>query len=342
MTRASAEIEAAEARTTSAGPTLRPFDPDRDFPAMVELISAANRHDGIDYFPTTEGLALDWAPSPRFDPRRDQAVIEVDGRFIGAGGVDWRERAGRIVHRIEIWIHPDARRRGHGRRLLDWAEARARATVAEGSGGPAELPHFLGGGVDRDKPEQVRFAEKAGYEPVRYGFVMRRRLAEPIPAVALPPGLEVRPVTPDQHRAIWDADAFMDHHEAGVRDETDFTQFFGHPDVDTTMWQVAWDGSEVAGSVVNGIYPHENAQLGLDIGWLDHVSVRRPWRRRGLASALIARSLAVLRDRGMALAALGVDAENPTGALGVYERLGFTQHQTWVTYRKPLESRSER
>jgi GNAT superfamily N-acetyltransferase len=102
------------------------------------------------------------------------------------------------------------------------------------------------------------------------------------------------------------------------------------------MWQVAWDGDQVAGSVVNGIYAHENAQLGLDIGWLDHVSVRRPWRRRGLASALIARSLLVLRDRGMAIAALGVDADNPTGALGVYERLGFKPHQTWVTYRKPL------
>jgi mycothiol synthase len=66
------------------------------------------------------------------------------------------------------------------------------------------------------------------------------------------------------------------------------------------------------------------------------VSVRRPWRRRGLASALIARSMVVLRGRGMAIAALGVDAENPTGALGVYERLGFRPHRTWVTYRKSL------
>lgn len=317
---------------------LRPFDPGRDFPAMVELIAAANHHDAIDYFPTPEGLALDWAPSPRFDPVRDHAVLEDEGRFIAAAGVDWRERAGKIVHRIEIWIHPEARRRGYGRRLLAWAEARARESVADGSGGPPELPHFLGGGVDRSKPEQIRFAEMAGYEPIRYGFVMRRPLDQPIPELSLPAGLEVRPVTPEQHRAIWEADteAFKDHFESAVRDEADFSQFYDHPDVDTSLWRVAWDGDEVAGSVVNGIYPHENAELGLDIGWLDHVSVRRPWRRRGLASALIARSLAVLRDRGMSLGALGVDAENPTGALGVYERLGFTPHQTWVTYRKPF------
>ena len=336
MTRLQTELR------TDAGSTgeieLRPFDPSRDFPAMVELIAAGNRHDGIDYFPTPEGLALDWAPSPRFDPVRDHAVIADAGRFIAAAGVDWRERAGKIVHRIEIWAHPEVRRRGHGRRLLAWAEARARESVADGSGGPPRLRHFLGGGVDRSKPEQIRFAEKAGYQPVRYGFVMRRRLDEPIPELRLPAGLEVRPVMPEQHRAIWEADseAFEDHFEAAVRDEADFSQFYDHPDVDTSLWQVAWDGNEVAGSVVNGIYPHENAELGLDIGWLDHVSVRRPWRRRGLASALIVRSLAVLRDRGMTVGALGVDAENPTGALGVYERLGFTPHQTWVTYRKPL------
>ena len=336
MTRLPTELRIDAATTGEI--ELRPFDPGRDFPAMVELIAAGNRHDGIDYFPTAEGLALDWAPSPRFDPVRDQAVIEDAGRFIAAAGVDWRERAGKIVHRIEIWTRPEVRRRGHGRRLLAWAEARARQSIADGSGGSPALPHFLSGGVDRSKPEQIRFAEKAGYEPVRYGFVMRRRLDEPIPELSLPAGLELRPVMPEQHRAIWEADteAFEDHFEAAVRDEADFSQFYDHPDVDTALWQVAWDGDEVAGSVVNGIYPYENAELGLDIGWLDHVSVRRPWRRRGLAGALIARSLAVLRDRGMTLGALGVDADNPTGALGLYERLGFTPHQTWVTYRKPL------
>jgi ribosomal protein S18 acetylase RimI-like enzyme len=66
------------------------------------------------------------------------------------------------------------------------------------------------------------------------------------------------------------------------------------------------------------------------------VSVRRPWRRRGLASALIAESLRVLKDRGMTEGALGVDAENPMGALGVYEANGFRVHRKGLNYRRPL------
>ena len=327
MTRLSTGLR-PDASPTSELP-LRAFDPDRDFPAMVELITAVNQRDHVDYFPTPESLAVEWARSPTFDPVRDHRVVEVDGRFLAAGGVDWRERAGKVIHHIEIWTHPDVRRQGLGRRLLAWSEARARESVTDGSGGPLALPHFLGGGVQQTDVAGVGFATSAGYAPVRYGFVMRRPLDLPIPDAPLPTGLEVRPVRPEHHRAIWEADtedrplpeglawrnyspeiderlrladneAFLDHWEAPVRHEADFVHTFGHPDVDTLLWQVAWDGDEVVGSVMNGIYRQENLQVGLDVGWLDHVSVRRAWRGRGLGSALIES----LRAAGVAVRAL--------------------------------------
>jgi len=62
--------------------------------------------------------------------------------------------------------------------------------------------------------------------------------------------------------------------------------------------------------------------------------VRRPWRRRGLASALIVSALAGLRDAGMTEAMLGVDTENPSGALHLYESLGFGVREHATTYRK--------
>jgi ribosomal protein S18 acetylase RimI-like enzyme len=78
----------------------------------------------------------------------------------------------------------------------------------------------------------------------------------------------------------------------------------------------------------------ENEALGVRRGWLGRVSVRRPWRRRGLASALIVAALTGLRDAGMRDAMLGVDSENPSGALHLYESLGFVTVEHATTYRK--------
>jgi mycothiol synthase len=321
-----------------SGLVARISDPSRDLPAIAELIATSNIHDAFEYIPTAENLDHEWRLTPGFEPSRDAALVEVDGRLAALAKATWRQRAGKVIHQLEVTVHPEHRRRGIGSALLGWAEGRARASVAEGVGGPPELLHFLGGWAEIAIPGVPEFAAHHGYEPTRYFHVMVRDLTQPIPDVPLPAGLEVRPVHEADPRTIWDADveAFQDHFEVGVRTEEDFTSFFTDPDADTSLWQVAWDGDEVAGSVMNSIHPNENAVLGISRGWLEHVSVRRPWRGRGLASALIGRSLVLLRDQGLAQAALGVDGENLTGALRVYERLGFAVHRTAATYRKPF------
>lgn len=177
-----------------------------------------------------------------------------------------------------------------------------------------------------------------GFEPIRWFFLMRRDLAEPIPSAALPAGLELRPVRPEHHRAIFDAEveAFLDHWGHREKTDNDFELTHKTEELDTSLWVVAWDGDEIAGVVQNWIWPTENAQLGVERGWLEHISVRRPWRRRGLARAITAESLRRLRDRGLTDAMLGVDADNPNGALGLYEGLGFTVDQRSTAYRRVL------
>ena len=101
------------------------------------------------------------------------------------------------------------------------------------------------------------------------------------------------------------------------------------------MWVVAWEGDEIAGVVQNWIFPDENEKLGVARGWIEHISVRRPWRRRGLGRAITAESLRQLKAAGMTDAMLGVDAENPTGALGLYEGLGFEVYQRSIAYGPP-------
>ena len=317
------------------GLVARPFEPARDYPALAELIGVTAVADGLEYLATAEGLRVDFEHQPEFDPRRDVLVIEVDGVVVAATETNVRTRDGVAVHHVDGWVHPAFRRRGLGRALLRWAERRAAAVAAvDGRTGERALNAW----PDETMAGAVALYRGAGYAVARYGFMMVRDLAEPIEDVALPAGLDVRPVAPADHRRIWEADmeAFRDHPGRAEPTEADFERWFAIPEIDPGLWQVAWDGDEVAGAVMPFVYHEDNEQLGLSRGWLEHISVRRPWRRRGLASALIVRALRDLRRQGLAQAALGVDAENPTGALRLYESLGFRRLRTGVSYRKPL------
>jgi mycothiol synthase len=318
-----------------AGLQFRTFDPDRDYESLVALIREANLVDGIDWIPTVENLRAEHEHGGEFDPRRDLLVALVDGAIVGGSETSVRTRDLGPHHHVEGWVLPAFRRRGLGRALLHWAEAHARE-VALIDGRTGE--RTLGSWPNQAQVGAVALYESEGYSIVRYGFMMVRDLADPIPDLALPDGLDVRPVDKADHRRIWDADteAFRDHWNAGERTDADFDGWFASPELDTSLWRVAWDGDEVAGAVMSFIYPAENEAFEVQRGWLDHVSVRRPWRRRGLASALIAEAMRGLRDAGMTEAALGVDAENPTGALSVYENLGFRRSRTGVQYRKPI------
>ena len=316
----------------------RPFSYPADLAAMAELVGAVSQIDGDDWFPTADVLAVHWRATPLFSPERDCLVVEDGTEMAAMVSVEPQVRSGKTIHWVEGWVRPDRRRQGIGRVLLGWAERHALEIVRTRAIESVDLPQFMGFGIVESNPAAMAFAGSTGYARVRYGFQMHRALSEPIVDKPFPAGIELRPVRPEHHRQIWDADveAFRDHFEPRDRDKSDFVAAFTAPNVETELWRVAWAGDEVVGSVMNQIDPDENAKSGLDIGWLEHVSVRRAWRGRGVASALIVASLHALRERGMTIASLGVDGENLTGALRLYEQLGFRRHKTWITYRKPL------
>jgi ribosomal protein S18 acetylase RimI-like enzyme len=86
--------------------------------------------------------------------------------------------------------------------------------------------------------------------------------------------------------------------------------------------------------VLSFIDEQQNAEYNRKRGWTENICVRRPWRKRGLARSLIVQSLWAIKERGMTEAALGVDTENPNGALRLYESVGFRPVKRWTTYRK--------
>ena len=81
----------------------------------------------------------------------------------------------------------------------------------------------------------------------------------------------------------------------------------------------------------------ENEKHNRKRGYTEHIYVRPQWRGRGLASALIARSLQVLKEQGMTEAELGVDSENESAAFRLYESMGYKTYSIDTWFRKAME-----
>lgn len=321
------------------GVRLRPYAGEPDIPKIAELVNRELEHDGVPSRWPEEDVAANYRhASEMFDPARDVTIAEHDGQVIGYGERSWVDTNDEVYreYRCDGAVLPEWRRRGVGSALLATNEARSRALAATHQ---SDRPRVLGSWTSDRQEGAVALLRNAGFGPVRWFFEMTRDLADPIPDVPMPEGLEAREVTPDQLRQIWDADidAFKDHWGGFDGSDEALKRWMDRPAFDPSLWVIAWDGGEVAGGVVNAIEATENEQLGVKRGWLHSVFTRRPWRRRGLARALIARSLVKIRDRGMDTGILGVDADNPTGALGLYERIGFVVAERSTAWRKPLE-----
>jgi mycothiol synthase len=311
-----------------------------DLPSMWAVADAARVADGEHDRSSLEATAVYYRHLERSDLERDLVVAELDGRLVAYARVEWNDsNDGERWYEGVCNVDPAVRGRGIGRALLAWTERRrieiaaAHAAAGEAPQRGRALTSFL---FDGDRGGAA-LLEGAGYRAFRRFASMERPDLDAIPAVDLPDGFEIRPVSRDRTamRRVFDADveAFRDHFGWTEGSDEKFAEFIEDPDVDPALWLVAFDGDQVAAAVLNGI--HVDAD-GVRTGWLDSIFTRRPWRRRGLARALIARSLVLLRDRGLGAASLGVDLTNPNQALALYESCGFRTISSATAYRKPL------
>jgi ribosomal protein S18 acetylase RimI-like enzyme len=186
----------------------------------------------------------------------------------------------------------------------------------------------------------ISVLEGESYHAVRHFHNMLHRL-DVIPEQEMPEGLQVRPVQTEHYRSIWEAQKEVNQelfeYVGENWTEEKYQSWRANPSLTPQLWQVAWEGDQVAGMVLTRIDEVENRDLKRTRGYTEHVYVRRPWRQHGLAKALVVRSLRVLKERGMEEAELGVDSENESGAFGFYQRLGYETFSTDIWFRKPMD-----
>jgi len=237
----------------------------------------------------------------------------------GAAAVGWAERHGDVAVGVGV-VHPRLKGTGLGPQLVDRSEARGRELAA------ARMHQITLGG-DRAAGALMH---ARGYREVRRFYDMAIALGDEPPSV--PEDVEIELLREEEAQAFYAAmdEAFQDHWEHHSRGFDEWwDRHRASANFDLSLWFLIRDGEEVVAVARN----EANRNGG---GYVGALGVRRPWRGRGYAKALLRYTFAEFHRRGLRRVTLGVDAENPTGATHLYERVGMHVEQENVVYEKAL------
>lgn len=286
-----------------------------DVPAVASTTRAAEMVDAGEALVDLEDVAADWR-RPGFDPALDTLLVFDGERLAGYAEVPgWRASAA---------VHPDYRRTGIGTALLLWIEQRALART------PPGREVRVGQTIPQQHAAAADLFRRHGYEHRHTSWVLRLPEGRSIEQSPLPDGIRIRPLrTGEEEQAVFQLvdDAF---NEWPGREPSTFetwqSEVTDRADFDPSLLLVATHNDEIIGSAFGIPYPGE--------GWVEKLAVRRDYRGRGIAKALLRETFEEFRRRGFP--AVGLSTDSRTGALDLYLRVGMEVRATWIHYTKLL------
>lgn len=317
----------------TAGPTAwRPLTPD-DAPAVVRLDRATLAVDGRDDPLSVEEAREEFETSWALPGERSVAAVGADGQLLGLAWIHLRAGAERAY--VTFLVHPSSRDGPLPRQLLEEVFARARRMDVAG-----EMPDGAVLEIEAQPPQvdRIELLEAAGFAPTRRFHELRRDLSHPLAAPAPPDGITIRRwddrwSEPTRHAHI---EAFADHWGSDPPDEEAWRHHFVGPNFRADLSLVALGDDEVVGYLLADVWEQDWDVKGYREAWIGTLGTRRPWRGRGVASALVLACMQRMRVAGMEFAAIGVDSESLTGADRLYAQLGFELQRVLVRYSLPV------
>lgn len=310
----------------------RPYRGEEDLQPLVDLFNAADEVDKLQENTDVDDLR-NQVTQPDMDAARDIRIWEdAEGRPVASVLVQIRPDETTAGGYMFAVVHPDIRNSGIEDDLFAWATERTREAADE-LGKKAELRAFS----SKEGTYYISHLERLGFEPVRYFFKMRRPLDQPIAEPQFPERYTFRNISSDDDVVRWVEcfnQSFIDHYDfhAATVERRKHRMKDVNYNADLDLIAIAPDGT-FAGFCRCTIYAEHNKRNNINEGWIDVLGTRRGHRKIGLGKAMLLLGLRKLKEAGADVGVLGVDAENPTGALGLYESVGFEVEKTEVAFR---------
>ncbi|MEC4989616.1 MAG: GNAT family N-acetyltransferase, partial [Oscillatoria sp. PMC 1068.18] len=308
------------------------FDQDEaDLAKIVELINDCEAVDNLD-----EGTSISelrrMLENPLFDLSRDVCLWEdSEGKLVGFANILLKKTTKFVESFLWFSIHPTARSSNLEKEILAWVQRISRE-VADRD----KLSVRLLTSARAENQSRISFLDNAGFQVERYFYRMQRSLLELIPEPQFPSGYIVRHPNYEQEIVAWVEmfnQSFIDHWNYQPLTVEEFAYEISDPDYRQELDFITVAPNNTFVSFCSGyINSAANQRKNSREGWISCLGTIRGFRKQGLATVMLLTGMRSLQAAGMDTALLAVDTTNPSGALHLYEAVGFAPVYKRVIY----------
>lgn len=312
--------------------TIRPYKGTKDEGAIANLVKACERAEGTQDESLISEVILK-LNAPNIGQFKDAHLWVERGKLIGLTLLELTELNNVMDADLWLYIHPDKRDRHLENNTLNWIEKRLK-TIRKQRNLPINLRTYS----REDQMATLLLLKQHEFIVDRSFITMVRSLYQPIPEPKLPTGFKLTTMKDLKKLKPWVEmynQSFIDHwnhHDLTVETVESWLNC-PHYQPELNLIAVAPDNTLAAFCNCN---IQADTADELKTGWIEWLGTRGNFRNMGLGRSLLFAGLQQLKARGIQLAKLSVDADSPTKADRLYQKLGFRSLKTSFAWLKSL------